>query len=173
VNDDSGGAAVAARRSAARRSTVWSAVFRVSYRVLRVLDPVIRSWLANGWPGLTGVVEVRTIGRRSGRSRSTLVTLLVVDGRWYVGHPNGDASWIRNAVAAGWLEVEPPAAAGPRRAVVLLPAGPERDAVIHAAQSQQPFPANVLYRAARRHVAAAGVYLRLEPTTRTASASAS
>ena len=147
----------------ARRSAVWSAIFRVSYRLLRILDPLIRSTIANGLPGVDGVVEVRTRGRRTGRPRSTLLTLLVVDGRWYIGHPNGEASWIRNAEAAGFVEVEPPAAGGPRRAISRLPAGPERDAVIRASWTQQPFPANLLYRAARRHVAEAAVYLRLDP----------
>ena len=147
----------------ARRSRVWAAVFRVSYRLIRLLDPLIRSWIANGAPGLDGIVELRMVGRRTGRPRRTLVTLLSVDGRFYVGHPNGMAEWLANMLAAGWVEVEPPGAAGPRFAVDRLPPGPERDAVVRATWTQQPFPANLLYRAARRHVAAAGEYVRLVP----------
>jgi len=145
----------------ARRSAAWSLAFRVSYRLLRLLDPLIRSWLANGWPGLRGIVEVRTVGRRSGRVRRSLLTLLLVEGTWYLGHPDGDADWIRNAEAAGWVDIDPPAAGGSRHAVVRVASGPERDAVIRASWNQQPFPANLLYRAAARHVAAVGVYLRL------------
>ncbi len=147
----------------ARRSAIWSAVFRVSYRIIRVLDPLIRSWIANGLPGLGGTIQLRTVGRRTGRPRRTLLTLLRVGDRWYVGHPNGEAAWMANAEAAGWVEIEPAGSRGARQRLVRLPRGSERDAVIRATWSQQPFPADVLYRAARRHVVAVGVYHRLEP----------
>jgi hypothetical protein len=45
-----------------------------------------------------------------------------------------------------------------------LELGPERDAAIHAAARQQPFPGDLLYRASLPHVLAVGVYFRLEPT---------
>jgi hypothetical protein len=138
-------------------------VFRVSYRLIRLLDPLLRSWIANGWPGLEGIVELGTVGRRTGRPRPMLVTLMTVDGHGYVGHPNGPSSWTKNIAAAGWVEVDPSGLSGPRHAVVPLPAGPERDAVIRATWTQQPFPANLLYRAAGRHVAAVGTYYRLDP----------
>jgi hypothetical protein len=41
--------------------------------------------------------------------------------------------------------------------------GPERDAVIAATWRQQPFPGNLVYRAAQRHIKAVGAYFRLEP----------
>jgi len=129
--------------------------------MIRLLDPLIRSWVANGYPGLDGVVEIRTLGRRSGRERRSMVTLLVVDGQAYVGHPNGEAAWIANATASGWIGVDRGDGATAQSRVTRLEDGPVRDAVIRATWSQQPFPANLLYRAARRHVAAAGVYLRL------------
>ena len=144
------------------RSRLWSVAWVGLYRLIRILDPLIRSWMANGGPGFDGVVEVRTIGRRTGRHRSVLVTILFREGRWYLGHPNGVTSWQRNAEAAGWLEIDPPARHGARFAVARLTAGPERDAVIEATGRQQFFPANVLYRAARRHIAAVGVYHRLD-----------
>jgi hypothetical protein len=149
-----------------RRSRVWSAVFRASYRMIRLLDPLIRSWVANGYPGLDGVIEIRTLGRRSGRERRSMVTLLVVDGEGFIGHPNGEASWIANALASGWIGVvgvDGGGQAATRSTVTRLDDGPVRDAVIRATWSQQPFPGNLLYRAARRHVAAVGVYLRLGP----------
>ncbi|MBA2720872.1 MAG: hypothetical protein H0U52_16765 [Chloroflexi bacterium] len=146
-----------------RRSAVWNLIWRILYRLIRLLDPLLRSWLANGLPGLEGVVELRFLGRRTGRSRRVLATLLSHEGRWYVGHPNGTTSWQRNIEAAGWVDVEPSGADGPRFAVTRLEPGPERDAVIRVAAVQQFFPANVVYRASQRHIAAAGVYHRLEP----------
>lgn len=146
-----------------RRSAAWGVTWRILYRLIRLLDPLLRSWIANGLPGLDGVVELRFVGRRSGRPRHVLVTLLGHDGRWYVGHPNGLTNWQRNIEAAGWVDVEPPAAHGPRFTVERLGPGPERDAVIAATGAQQFFPANVLYRRSRRHIAAVGVYHRLDP----------
>jgi hypothetical protein len=146
-----------------RRSAIWSLTWRVGYRFVRLLDPLIRSWIANGLSGLSGIVELRVVGRRTGRPRRTLLTLLEVAGHGYVGHPNGEAAWVRNAEASGWVDVEPPGRYGPRFRVHRLPAGSERDAVIRATVRQQPFPGNLLYRAAQRHIAAVGVYHRLEP----------
>jgi hypothetical protein len=108
-------------------------------------------------------VDLRTVGRRSGRPRRILVTLITVDRQGYVGHPNGPCSWTRNIAASGWVEVDPSGPSGPRYEVAPLPPGPERDAVIRATWTQQPFPANLLYRAAGRHVAAVGTYYRLDP----------
>ncbi len=149
----------------ARGSVAWRLALRVMYRVLRLLDPLIRSGLRVGVGGLDGVVAVRVAGRRSGRDRSTLLTLLHVDGKWYIGHPNGDTGWTRNAEAAGTVKIDPPAAGGDTFLVVRLPPGPERDAVIRATRTQQPFPGNLVYRAANRHIAAVGVYFRLVPAT--------
>ncbi len=147
------------------RSVVWTIVWRFLYRLIRLLDPLLRSWIANGMPGFDGVVELRFVGRRSGRPRHVLVTLLSQEGRWYVGHPNGLTNWQRNIEASGWVAVEPPAAHGSRFTVERLGSGPERDAVIAATGVQQFFPANVLYRRSRRHIAAVGVYHRLVPLT--------
>jgi len=147
----------------ARRSIAWTVTFRIMYRGLRLLDLVLRSLLASGSLALDGVVELRYVGRLTGRKRHTLVTLLTVDGRWYVGHPNGSAAWIRNVEEAGVVEIDPPGTNGSRFGVERLAHGAERDAVIRATWTQQPFPANLLYRAARRHIAAVGVYHRLVP----------
>jgi hypothetical protein len=145
-------------------SVAWRLALRVMYRFLRLLDPLIRSWLRLGVGGLDGVVEVRVVGRRTGAMRTTLLTLLSMGGEWYIGHPNGDTGWTRNAEAAGIVQIDPPAADGNTFSVVRLPAGPERDAVIRATRTQQPFPGNLVYRAAARHIAAVGVYFRLVPT---------
>jgi hypothetical protein len=77
--------------------------------------------------------------------------------------PNGPPAWVRGIEGAGVEEVDAAGSLGSRFAVRTLAPGPERDAVIRATWSQQPFPANLIYRAARRHVAAVGVYHRLDP----------
>lgn len=141
----------------------WRVVFRVGYRMLRLVDPLIRRVWRTRPAALPGVVELDVSGRRTGRPRSIVVTGLTVDGREYVGHPNGDTGWTRNVEAAGSVRVV--AANGFSRQVRAVRVGPglERESVIRATWSQQPFPANVLYSAARDHVRRVGVYFRLEP----------
>jgi hypothetical protein len=134
------------------------------YRFIRLMDPLIRAARARGAPGADGFVELKVAGRTTGRPRSTLLTLLSVDGQRYLGHPNGDTEWTRNVEAASVIEIDPPAG-GEAFSVVRLPPGAERDAVIKATRTQQPFPANLVYRAAERHIAAVGVYFRLLPVT--------
>jgi hypothetical protein len=142
----------------------WSVFFRTMYRLLRLFDPLIR-WVWQQRPvGLGRVADLRVAGRRSGRERATLVTVLDVDGRWYVGHPNGASEWTRNVEGAEIAELrfaEPGSVARVRP--IRLYGGPEREAVIRATWSQQPFPANVIYALARRRVRDAGVYFRLNP----------
>ena len=80
-----------------RGSPLWRVTWRVLYALIRVLDPLIRSYLALGGLGLERIVDVRVAGRRTGRERAFLVTLLPLDGRAYIGHPNGHASWVTNS----------------------------------------------------------------------------
>lgn len=150
--------------SAPRGSSFWRVALRLMYRLLRLMDPMIRAARTRGAPGANGFVELKVPGRQSGRPRSTLLTLLSVGDEQYVGHPNGDTGWTRNVEAAGVVHIDPPGVYGGTFSVVRLPPGPERDAVIRATRTQQPFPANVVYRAASRHIAAVGVYFRLVPT---------
>jgi hypothetical protein len=139
-------------------SRFWSVVFRVQYRLLRWIDPPVHAvWQR---VGIGNVVELRVAGRRSGRTRAVLLGLLVSDGRWYLGHPNGAARWTRNLDAAGRALVVRAGAATAVRAVALSP-GPERDRAIHATW-QHPFPGNLIYRLARRHILVVGRYYRLE-----------
>jgi hypothetical protein len=133
------------------------------YRFLRLMDPMIRASRARGAPGTDGLVDLKVAGRQSGRPRMTLLTLLSVGEEQYVGHPNGDTQWTRNVEEAGVVDIDPPGVYGGTFSAVRLPPGPERDAVIKATRTQQPFPANVVYRAAFRHIAAVGVYFRLVP----------
>jgi hypothetical protein len=128
--------------------------------MIRWLDPLIRAvW---GSVGLGNVVELRVPGRRSGRERRVLVGLLGVAGRMYLGHPNGASGWTRNLESAGEGTLVIPGTGSVAVRPVRLDPSPERDAVI-LATSQHPFPGNLLYRLARRHIRAVGVYFRLEP----------
>ncbi len=150
----------------ARRSTAWNAVLRASYALIRVMDPLLRRTWFSGGLGITSRLTIR--GRRTGRERSVLVGLIRVDGAWYVGHPNGEVDWTANLRSAGVARVAP----GPETAIEVgaepLPSGAERDAVIRATAQQQPFPANLLYRGARRHIVSEGRYFRLSPRRPTA-----
>jgi len=147
-----------------RGNPAWRITWRVSYTLIRLLDPLIRSYLELGLPGLEPIAELRIRGRRTGRERRVLVTLLPLEGRIYVGHPNGPASWIRNLEATGEATLvirgEPPTTVS----ATPLAVGAERGAVIRATARLQPFPANLLYRAARGHILRVGRYVRLEST---------
>lgn len=150
------------RRPARGFSRAWSLFWRLGYAWLRLTDPLVRAAWRSGGLGIT--VDLLVRGRVSGRKRRVLVGLIQVDGGWYVGHPNGESAWTRNLASAGRATVAWPAMAPFAVRAVRLVDGEERDAVIVAAASQQPFPGNRAYRAARRHILAAGVYFRLEPT---------
>jgi hypothetical protein len=147
-----------------RGSVAWRLIWRAGYRLIRLLDPLIR----RAWRGRSGslrrVIELDVVGRRTGRPRPIIVTGLTVHGTLYVGHPNGDVAWTRNLEAGGPLRVvAADGSAREMRAIRLAP-GPERESAIRATWSQQPFPANLLYSAARDHVRRVGAYFRLEST---------
>lgn len=146
---------------APRASGFWRRALPVMYALIKALDVVIRpSWRASG-VGLRNVVELRVAGRRTGRYRSVLLTLLTDGDQWFLGHPNGHVAWTLNLEAAGTADVAfrglPPVAVSAR---VLAP-GELRDRAIRATV-QQPFPANVVYRLARAHIRAVGVYFALD-----------
>jgi hypothetical protein len=140
----------------------WRLFFRLAYRFLRLVDPLVRLAWRGGFPGLGRVVDLQTTGRRSGRRRRTLVTELTFEGRRYVGHPNGQTAWMRNLDAAADATVLRQNGAPQTVLAVRLEPGLERDGVIRATWSQQPFPADTVYWLARDHVFAVGIYYRLE-----------
>jgi hypothetical protein len=144
-----------------RRSAAWHVGFRLLYALLRVLDPLIRwAWFSVGI-GITSKLTVR--GRLSGRERSVLVGLLRVNGIWYVGHPNGEVGWTANLREARRATIAPRPETAFEVLAHPLEVGAERQAVILATAEQQPFPGNLIYRAARRHILSEGRYFRLEP----------
>jgi len=147
-----------------RASGFWRRALPAMYAFIGFMDPLIRgSWQASG-AGLGNVVELRVAGRKSGAYRRVLLTLLVDRDRWFLGHPNGDVSWTRNLEAAGTADVAfrrtAPISVRARR----LEPGDERDRAIRAT-GQQPFPANIVYRLARAHIRAVGVFYSIEPVT--------
>ena len=82
-----------------RASGAWSVYFRVQYRLIRLLAPIIGPFW-RGY-GLGNVVELRVVGWHSGRPRPILLGLLRSGDHWFLGHPNGDVAWTRNLEAAG------------------------------------------------------------------------
>ncbi len=145
-----------------RRSRTWAVLLPVAYAFIRAIDPVVRwAWFSAGI-GITSRLTV--VGRRTGRSRSVLVGLIRARGAWYVGHPNGEVGWTANLRAAESARIAPRPEASIDVRAIPLEAGAERTDVILATGEQQPFPANLLYSAARRHILAVGQYFRLEPT---------
>lgn len=146
-----------------RASAAWRWLLRLEYRLIRAVDPLVRRYY--GARGLGDTVELVTIGRRTGRQRSVLLGLLRVAGGWYVGHPNGPVAWTRNLEAAGRGELRLRGRAPLVVRAIALGPGPERDAALEATWHQHPFPGNVAYWLARRHILAVGTYYRLEPVT--------
>ena len=66
----------------------------------RLLNWLVRALLRLGLgPGRTYLLSVR--GRRSGRLRSTPVTLVEEGGRRWLVAPYGEVGWVRNARTAG------------------------------------------------------------------------
>lgn len=149
---------------APRASQAWRRALPVMYAVLGFLDPLIRaSWQASGL-GLRNVVELRVAGRRTGVYRRVLLTLLQDGDQWFLAHPNGDVAWTRNLEAAGTADIAfrrlPPVAVRARR----LEPGELRDRAIRST-GQHPFPANLVYRLARAHIRAVGVFFAVDPVS--------
>ena len=127
--------------------------------------PYLGPITAGSYQGRTenGNLVVLTVkGRRSGHERRLPLGLLRVAGRSYVGHPSGDTGWTLNVRAAGHVTVTSASLPATRFRAIVLPPGPERDDVVRATFHQHPFPGNLFFRLAARHVRATGVFFRLE-----------
>ena len=144
-------------------SRFWRTCFRALYRLLAFLDPLIRAvW---GRIGIGNVVELEVAARSDPHKlRRRLVGILLAGGRTYIGHPDGDSGWTRDLREAGAGTLRYPGGGTWRfKATLMDPvtAPDDREAAIRAT-AQHPFPGNVIYRLARAHVRATGVYFRLE-----------
>ncbi|CAN5622858.1 hypothetical protein BH23CHL7_BH23CHL7_16710 [soil metagenome] len=142
-----------------RVSRFWRTAYRVQYRILAIIDPLVRAvWRRLG---VGNVIDFEVAQRAGEGTRTRLLGLLRVGDRWYIGHPNGAVGWTRDLETAGegtirWHDGTS-AAVHARR----LDPGDERDVAI-GATGQHPFPGNVMYRLGRRHIRAVGVFFRLE-----------
>jgi hypothetical protein len=139
-------------------SMFWYSAFRFFYRILALIDPLVRGvWRRRG---IANVVEL-DVPRQTGiGSRTRLVGLLHAGGNVYIGHPNGEVGWTRNLEAAGEGVVRYHNGVEWRFRAVRLARGEERELVIRST-GQHPFPGNLVYRLGRRQVRAVGVYFRL------------
>jgi hypothetical protein len=141
----------------------WRIAWRGFYLVARRFGWLVRLAAAAGVPSFEDrILRLDLIGRRTGRPRPVLLTLIRLRGAWYVGHPNGPAAWLGNLKAAGVVTATLLGSPPVRLRATLLPVGPERTAVIRATSSEQIIPARPLYWAARGHIMRAGIYARLE-----------
>jgi hypothetical protein len=144
-----------------RRSEAWHRFFPIQYRLIRLVDPLVRWW----WhlAGLGNVVELRVRGRRSGRPRRVLLGLLRDGDRWFLGHPNGDVAWTRNLETAGEgsLVFRDGRVAALR--ATRLRTGELRDRAILATR-QHVFPGNLIYRLAWAHIRAVGTFFVVDET---------
>ena len=104
----------------------------------------------------------RSPDETAGGTRSRLVGLLRSGEHEYLGHPNGDVGWTRDLTTARSATIKWPNGESGASAT-RLESGAERSNAIRAT-SQHPFPGNLIYRLARRHIRAVGVYFRLETT---------
>jgi len=139
----------------------WRAAFRLQYRILAVLDPLVRATWRRA--GIGNVLELRVKRRNGNGERSRMVGLLKAGGELYLGHPSGHVGWTRDLEAAGvGLLVWPNGNELEFSARRLDRTDPERERAIRAT-GQHPFPGNMVYRLGRRHVRSEGVYFRLDP----------
>jgi deazaflavin-dependent oxidoreductase (nitroreductase family) len=72
----------------------------------RAVNEVFRL-LAETGISIAGTVAIRVRGRKTGKPRAVVVNLLTVDGRRYLVSPRGTTQWVRNARAAGVIEMGP------------------------------------------------------------------
>jgi hypothetical protein len=141
-----------------RGSRFWRAAYKVLYRILALIDPVVR----RAWrhAGIGNVVEIEVMARDGGTRRRRLIGLLHSGGQTYVGHPNGDVGWTRDLTYAGTAVIRYHDGTIWPAMAHRLPSGAERESAIRAT-SQHPFPGNLVYRLGRGHIRAVGVFFRL------------
>lgn len=143
-----------------RWRTIWGVAFAVAKRSGRILSTLARV----GAPTYSNeIVTLSLVGRTSGVARPVLVAMIELNGRRYVGNPNGATAWISNLTAMDRVTLtfarKPPLTAHP----TILRLGPERDAVVRATARYGPIHVRPLYRVSRGHVRRAGVFVRLDP----------
>jgi deazaflavin-dependent oxidoreductase (nitroreductase family) len=144
-----------------RRTSPGLGRWRLFFRALFLTGPLFRFVRARR--PMPPVEELVIPGRRTGAPRTVLLQLIEAPRGLYVIEPSGMPSqWADNLAAAGHATV---LYADGRRIEVSateLDNCGERDAALDAQPTNQPAPMRVIYRRARRHVAAVGRVFRLE-----------
>ena len=140
-------------------SRFWHVTYRIQYRLLAIIDPLVVSFWRRF--GVGNVVALEVTRRDGAGQRSRLLGLLHAGGRRYVGHPNGHVGWTQDLAASRRATLV--FRDGERRELIATPLdlGAERELAI-LATSQHPFPGNLMYRLGRRHIRAVGVFFRLD-----------
>jgi hypothetical protein len=129
------------------------------YRLIRLGEAPLLAWWRRY--GYGNIVELRVTGRRTGLQRRAILGLLRDGNRWFLGHPSGEVPWTRNLEAAGEAELVVRWPHGIPVRATPLPPGDLRDRAI-LATGQHPFPGNLVYRLARSHIRAEGVFFLVE-----------
>jgi hypothetical protein len=75
-------------------------------RTARAANQLFR-WLAEAGISVAGTRALRVRGRTTGKLRGVVINMMTVDGRSYVVSPRGNTQWVRNARAAGTVEMGP------------------------------------------------------------------
>ncbi len=75
-------------------------------KTARAANEVFRQ-LAEVGISVAGTRALRVRGRKSGEVRGVVINLMTVDGRDFVVSPRGNTQWVRNARAAGEVELGP------------------------------------------------------------------
>jgi deazaflavin-dependent oxidoreductase (nitroreductase family) len=143
----------------ARRSRTWNRVLPVWYRLVALANPLVRR--LSRTVGIGNVVELRVVGRRSGALRGVVVGVLRDGDQWFLGHPNGHVAWTRNLEAAGVADIVIGNGSPIHVTARLLEPGELRDRAI-LSTDQHLFPGNLVYRLARAHTRAVGVYFAID-----------
>lgn len=140
----------------------WHVTWRVLFGAARLTNTLMRGFRGLPLPSTSEIVELRLVGRKTGKRRDVLVGMSRIDGRMYVGHPNGPTAWLANLAAADAatlrIKHQPPV----RVRSVPLGLGPERDAAIRATGKQEWLVVRPFYWASTGHILRAGVYHRLD-----------
>jgi hypothetical protein len=75
-------------------------------RAARAFNKMFRL-LAEAGISVAGTVAIRVRGRKTGKPRPVVVNRMTVAGRDYLVSPRGNTQWVRNARAAGVIEMGP------------------------------------------------------------------
>jgi deazaflavin-dependent oxidoreductase (nitroreductase family) len=99
---------------------------RIARRFFRVVNPLARWMMSVGMPTGSRNILLTVAGRRSGKPRTTPVSMLEIDGRRFVQASYSETGWVRNIRAAAQATMTDHGRREPVQVVELSPeeAGP-------------------------------------------------